>query len=88
MRSITKITSRHANFLLQKEPVFTAGFRSFLCKVTDRFTSHELALKLLRNNILVKDCGTKKAFDGKDYIRIAVRDRKDNDCVVEAIKGL
>lgn len=68
--------------------VYPSQANYFLCKVTDRFTSHELALKLLRNNILVKDCGPKKAIDGKDYIRIAVRDRKDNDCVVEAIKGL
>ena len=68
--------------------VYPSQANYFLCKVTDRFTSHELALKLLRNNILVKDCGTKKAFDGKDYIRIAVRDVDDNDYLVDVLKSL
>ena len=50
----------------------------FLCEVTDRYTSHELVEKLLKQNVLLKDCSTKKGFDGRSYIRIAIRDRKDN----------
>lgn len=68
--------------------VFPSQANYFLCRVTDKFTSHELALKLLRHNILIKDCGTKKAFDGGNYIRIAVRDRKDNCFLVETLKSL
>lgn len=52
----------------------------FLCEVTDCFTSHELTLELLtKYNILIKDCSAKKGFPkDRQYIRIAIRDRKDN----------
>ena len=62
----------------------------FMCElVGDRYTSHELAVKLLtQSNILIKDCSGKSAFDGGEYIRIAVRDRKDNHYLVESLKAL
>ena len=68
--------------------VFPSQANYFLCHVTERFSSHELALKLLERNILIKDCGPKKAFDGADYIRLAIRDRGDNERLVEALKAL
>lgn len=68
--------------------VYDSQANYFLCKVTDRFTSHELALKLLKHNILIKDCGTKKAFNGGNYIRLAVRNRKDNHYLTETLKKL
>ena len=61
----------------------------FLCEVTDRFTSSELAILLIkRENILIKDCGYKKAFGGKNYVRIAVRDTADNDRLLHALQAL
>lgn len=62
----------------------------FLCEVTGRFGSHELTRLLLdRYDILIKDCSTKSAFPaGSQYVRIAVRDRRDNDRLVEALKTL
>lgn len=61
----------------------------FLCEVTDRFTSSELAILLIkRDNILIKDCGYKKAFAGKHYVRIAVRDTADNDRLLNALRAL
>ena len=62
----------------------------FMCElVGGRYTSHELAVKLLtQSNILIKDCSGKSAFDGGEYIRIAVRDRKDNHYLVESLKAL
>ena len=61
----------------------------FLCEVTDKYTATELTQLLLqRYNILIKDCGTKSAFAGKQYIRIAIRDRADNAYFVEALKAL
>lgn len=61
----------------------------FLCEVTDRFTATELTRLLLqRYNILIKDCGGKSAFVGKNYIRIAIRNRQDNAYFVEALKQL
>ena len=61
----------------------------FLCEMTDRFTATELTRLLLqRYNILIKDCGGKSAFAGKNYIRIAIRDRRDNAYFVKALKEL
>lgn len=61
----------------------------FLCEVTSRFTSQELCSLLLeRYNILIKDCGTKAAFDGRNYIRLAVRDRKDNHYLTTILKAI
>ena len=61
----------------------------FLCEVTSRFTSRELTEILLNEyNVLIKDCGTKSAFDGRNYIRIAVRDRADNNRLTVILKSL
>lgn len=60
----------------------------FLCKVTSRFSSHELAIQLLKNNILIKDCSTKKAFNGGNYIRLAIRTRDDDHHLTELLKSL
>lgn len=68
--------------------VYPSQANYFLCRLKTRFTSHDLALKLLKQNIFIKDCGTKKAFNGGNYIRIAVRDRKDNHKLVQVLKVL
>ena len=68
--------------------IYDSQANYFLCRVTDRFTSHQLAIQLLKHNILIKDCATKKAFRGEDYIRLAVRDRKDNHLLTETLKSL
>lgn len=68
--------------------VYDSQANYFLCRLTKKFTSHELALQLLKHNILIKDCGTKKAFNGGNYIRLAVRDRKDNHYLTEIMKKL
>ena len=59
----------------------------FLCEVLPPFTSHDLTVKLLNeSNILIKDCSTKKAFGGRSYIRIAIRNREDNEILVKVLK--
>ena len=68
--------------------VYDSQANYFLCKVTDRFTSHELALKLLQHNIFVNDCARKRVLSGGNYIRLAVRDRKDNHYLTETLKKL
>lgn len=62
----------------------------FLCEVTGRFTSYDLTLRLLTDfRILIKDCSHKKGFEnGRQYVRIAVRDREDNQRLVRALKTL
>ena len=60
----------------------------FLCELTtSRFTSTQLAVRLLADHdILIKDCAGKSAFSRGNYIRLAVRDRRDNHKLVEALK--
>lgn len=60
----------------------------FLCEITNGMTSHQLTLQLLsRHNLLIKDCGSKAGFsDARQYVRIAIRDRKDNTSLINALK--
>jgi len=57
--------------------------------VKNKYTSTELTRILLEKaDILIKDCSTKSAFNGRNFIRIAIRDRKDNSKLVETLKKL
>ena len=61
----------------------------FLCEVIGVYSSKELTEMLLnRYNILIKDCGTKKAFRTGEYVRIAVRSTQENRRLVDALKEL
>lgn len=51
-------------------------------------TSKALTVKLLEKNIFIKDLTDKNGFNGKQYVRIAVRDDKDNQTLIEALKTL
>lgn len=58
----------------------------FLCEVMLQYSSRELAIRLMKDyNILIKDCSSKKAFDGRNYIRLAIRDRADDQMLVDAL---
>lgn len=60
----------------------------FLCEIISSYTSHELTLKLLtEHEILLKDCGKKQAFAGRSFIRIAVRDKADNDRLLKILQS-
>ena len=61
----------------------------FLCEVLPPFHARSIVIKLLRKyNILTRDCSDKSGFDGKQYMRLAVRNHADNTRLVEALKGL
>ena len=61
----------------------------FLCEVTHRFTANELTEALLnRHNILIKDCNNKTGLQGKNYIRIAIRNSEDNDALIKAFQSI
>ena len=61
----------------------------FLCQVTKHYTSRQLTEKLLNEyNILIKDCDTKTGLEGQNFVRIAIRDRHDNDRLIDALKSL
>lgn len=61
----------------------------FLCEVTDKFTAKELTSILFnRYEILIKDCTGKIGFENKNFIRIAVRNNKDNQYLIEILNEL
>jgi hypothetical protein len=61
----------------------------FLCEVKPPYTSTEVAKRLLKDyDILIKDCNKKEALTNMNYIRIAIRNEVDNNCLVEAFKQL
>lgn len=58
----------------------------FLCEVKGGYTARELTFTLLkRYGIFIKDCTTKTGLRDKEYVRIAIRDNKDNDQLVAAL---
>ncbi|MDO4949957.1 MAG: aminotransferase class I/II-fold pyridoxal phosphate-dependent enzyme [Bacteroidales bacterium] len=68
--------------------VYASQANYFLCKVTEPYTSHQLALLLLEHNIFVKDCSAKLGFENSNYIRLAVRDQYDNDFLIKVLKEM
>jgi len=61
----------------------------FLCEVTSRFTAAELTQKLIEHDVLISNCTLKRNMQGgRELIRLAVRDRKDDARIVEILKNL
>jgi histidinol-phosphate/aromatic aminotransferase/cobyric acid decarboxylase-like protein/choline kinase len=61
----------------------------FLCEVLPPFTANEVVIRVLKHyNILTRDCSSKSGLNGRQYMRIAVRDHADNKRLVEALKSL
>lgn len=61
----------------------------FMCEVLPPYTSRALAEQLFdRFNILIKDCSGKLAMGGRNFIRIAVRDEKDNNALISAMSNI
>ena len=49
--------------------------------------SLELTVRLLdKYNLIIKDLSSKYKFENKNFVRLAVRDRKDNDFLIEVLK--
>ena len=58
-----------------------------MCEVLSEINSYELTKILLNDyNLFIKDLSDKNGCNGKSYIRIAVRDEKDNSLLVNALK--
>lgn len=51
-----------------------------LCEVLQPYTAREIVLYMLKHhNILTRDCSSKQGFNGRQYMRIAVRSHADNE---------
>lgn len=60
----------------------------FLCEVIDKYTSAELTQKLIEHDVIISNCGRKSNMKGRNLVRLAIRDRKDNVSLVQILKGL
>lgn len=61
----------------------------FLCEILPPKNANQLVLTMLKQyNILVRDCSDKQGFDGKQYMRIAVRSHEDNTKLIAAFKEI
>lgn len=68
--------------------VFPSQANFIMCEIVDgTMKASEIAVYLLQKNILVKDL-TDKVNNGNQYIRIAVRDEKDNAILVQALRSI
>ncbi len=58
----------------------------FLCEVLPPYKAKEVVIYMLKHyNILTRDCSGKTGLDGRQYMRIAIRDHKDNQRLVESL---
>ena len=59
---------------------------SFLMIELTNYSAHKLSMELLDYNILIRDLSVKLGDD--KYIRIAIRNKEDNDRLVAAFKAV
>lgn len=60
----------------------------FLCEITNKYTSAELTQKLIEHNVIISNCELKSNMKGRNLVRFAIRDRKDNTHLVKILKEL
>lgn len=67
--------------------VFPSQANFILCKLEGGLRSDNLAVELLKkSNIFIKDLTGKKCFEEPHFIRLAIRDSKDNDFLIDTLK--
>ncbi|MGG7058123.1 aminotransferase class I/II-fold pyridoxal phosphate-dependent enzyme [Clostridium tertium] len=65
---------------------FESEANYILCEVTNGYNATTLAEELVMEyKIYIKDLAGKDGFGGKQYIRVAVRDRVDNRALIQAL---
>ena len=69
--------------------VIPSAANYFLCEVVGKYTTEDICSILLANhNILLKNCSTKAGFNQAQYIRMAIRNQKENDKLIAALASL
>lgn len=59
----------------------------FMIEITGNTTSDDLAKILLQKyNILIKSCNSKHGLENRNYIRIAVRSKEENNILIASLK--
>lgn len=57
----------------------------FLCEVIDKYSSTELTQKLIEHDVIISNCGLKSNMNGRNLIRLAIRNREDNSKLVQIL---
>ena len=69
--------------------VYPSQANYIMCFVDAGMSSAELATKLIEKyDILIKNLSKKQGFEGKSFIRIAVKNESDNEELIRALKEL
>ena len=68
--------------------VFPSQANYVLCRIDGKKTADLTVSLLEKYNIFIKDLSSKKGFESGDYIRLAVRDQKDDDVLIAALKDI
>lgn len=67
--------------------VYLSQANYILCKIEKSdFNIHSVMTYLLSKNLLIKDCSSKKGFNGGIYIRLAVRAEEENNILINELK--
>ena len=61
----------------------------FLCEVISPYSANDIVIYLLKyHSILIKDCSSKTGFNGKQYLRIAIRNHDDNEKLIDGLNKI
>jgi threonine-phosphate decarboxylase len=86
-----KLIKKENNFLTKsfskfdKFSCFPSSTNFLLVKT--KIKSKSLQKKLLKNNLLIRDCSTFRGLD-ENYIRVAIKTRKENQKLINALEGM
>ncbi|PWM75815.1 MAG: aminotransferase [Bacillota bacterium] len=90
VRACDKIAKERRRFTaeLSKLNVYVYPSQAnFIMVDLKQVNSYEFCVRMMeKHNILIKDLSSKNYFEGKNFIRVAIRDEKDNDIFLAAIK--
>ena len=87
-----KVAVERARFLKELSRVrfltpYPSDANYVLCRVDRPYDSKSLALELwTRAECLVKDCSSKKGFDGASFVRLAVKSAEDDNQLLSALR--
>ncbi|WP_026524645.1 MULTISPECIES: aminotransferase class I/II-fold pyridoxal phosphate-dependent enzyme [unclassified Butyrivibrio] len=90
-KSLEKVRNSRKNLMNALSEIkyitpFSSQANYILCRIEGGKSSREIAMKLLENNLFIKDI-TPKINDGKQYVRIAVRNEEDNGKLIDLLKS-
>ena len=90
-RESLRLIREERNYLIEELKklnleVYPSQANYIMCCLNN-MSSKQLAISLLEEqNLLIKDLSEKEGFGGKDFIRIAVRNREDNQKLIEGLR--